>query len=377
MYVEGARLGAPQAIQVADRWHLLKNLGEALEYFCLHHKHALKATADYLNGVEQDAAAQLRRPPTLDGAATMARNEAAGHERHTRAVERYHAVHALHAKHIDVANIARQLGVSRRTTYRYLRMTQPPPRMQIHIGRAHVIEPHVPYLIQRWNDGCRNATQMWRELQAQGYSHAVRTVVRFVSQLRHDSGVAYKFRQVAAAPIYTSDRTTHRPLTALQAARLFTLPAAQRTNWQEAYLRHLCETNEVIARTFRQVQTFVAMVRDRNSADFDPWLDDVKLTGTAELRTFASGLQRDYAAVKVGLTLPYSNGQTEAQIQRLKLLKRAMVRRVTHRRIAPAGSLEQEGSLGAIGITLRRKTTGKAALQKRGDDLQVVRVVLR
>ncbi len=94
------------------------------------------------------------------------------------------------------------------------------------------------------------------------------------------------------------------------------------------------------------------MARQRQGDQLDQWLDEVQTTGVAELRAFAAGVHKDYAAVKAGLTLAYSNGQTEAQIQRLKLLKRQMVRRVTHVSIAPTGSQEQEGFLGVIwGVT--------------------------
>lgn len=165
---------------------------------------------------------------------------------------------------------------------------------------------------------------MWRELREQGYPHAFRTVVRFVGQLRQDSGVAYKFHHVPSAPIYAIGHERKRPLTALHAARLWTCPPEQWSPWQDGYVSHLCATHEVMARTFAQVQTFATMVRQRQGEQFDGWLAEVEAQGVAEIRTFAAGLQRDYVAVKAGLTLLHSNGQTEARIQRLKLLKRQM-----------------------------------------------------
>jgi transposase len=66
------------------------------------------------------------------------------------------------------------------------------------------------------------------------------------------------------------------------------------------------------------------MVRERMGDKFDAWLADVRTSGIPQLVGFAKGLERDYAAVKAGLTVEWSNGQTEAQIHRLKLLKRAM-----------------------------------------------------
>lgn len=100
--------------------------------------------------------------------------------------------------------------------------------------------------------------------------------------------------------------------------------AEQRQAWHAPYLTYRCQTDETIAQTYRQVQDFASMVRKRQGAQLDQWLTEVETTGVPEMRAFAHGLQKDYAAGQAGLTLVYSNGQTEAQIQRLKLLKRAM-----------------------------------------------------
>lgn len=324
-YTDAATRGAPQAMQVADRWHLLKNLGDALEYFFHHHAAVLKQAAQDLNAQAAAPTPDRRPVPTSDGATAQARAKAAGQARHTRAVERYQRVQALHAKQVDVANIARQVGVSRQTVYRYLRLQQPPQPTYIHVARPHVIEPYKPYLVQRWNEGCRNALQLWRELRDQhGYTHAPRTVVRFVSQLRKDSGVRRSFRAVAPEPIYTIAQERKRPLTALQAVRLVVSRPEQRTEWQQAYLARLCEREPTIQHAYSLTQDFVMMVRQRLGARLDQWIGDVQTSDVAELKTFATGLQRDYAAVKNGLTRPESNGQTEAQIQRLKVLKRQM-----------------------------------------------------
>jgi transposase len=83
-------------------------------------------------------------------------------------VERYHEIHDLHAKKVDPANIARQVGVSRQSVYSYVKMKQPPERTRIHSGCKVLIEPYKDYLIKRWNEGCRSAQQMYREIKAQG-----------------------------------------------------------------------------------------------------------------------------------------------------------------------------------------------------------------
>ncbi len=159
-YAEGAKLGAPQAQQTADRWHILKNLGEALEGLFLHQKALLK---DAMSEPASEAS-----PVTSQQPGNSQHLEEVSQERHQERVEQYRKIHELSAKNIDLATIGRQVGVSRRTVYRYLQMDQPPERKRPHRTRIQLIEPFKPYLVTRWNEGCRNGQQMWREIMDQG-----------------------------------------------------------------------------------------------------------------------------------------------------------------------------------------------------------------
>jgi transposase len=85
------------------------------------------------------------------------RQEEKSEHLHQEQVQRYHQVHDLFSKKVDTANIARQVGVSRRTVYYYLKMTEPPARTRIHRQYKALIDPYKDYLIKRWNEGCRNA----------------------------------------------------------------------------------------------------------------------------------------------------------------------------------------------------------------------------
>ena len=318
-YAEGLRLGAPEALQVADRWHLIKHLTEALEAFLLHKKSALK---EALPRSRTPPADQPPPAPWLKGLTRQA--EAASLSRHSPWVERYHQIHAWYAQHVDRDTIAEPLGVSRHTVSRYLRMDQPPERKQAQDQRPHPLDRYKPYLLQRWNEGCRNAKQLWRELGDWGYSQSRSTVGRFIGLLRHETGQPHQFKQAGAALLYTPEEVRHRPLTAVQAAHLFTAREEQRSAWQQKYLDQLSETDEAIARTSLHVQAFCTMLRNCQGHQFDHWLTEVQDHGIAELQTFAEGLKKDYDAVKAGLTLSWSNGQTEGQNHRLKFIKRQM-----------------------------------------------------
>ncbi|MBA2682227.1 MAG: transposase, partial [Ktedonobacteraceae bacterium] len=321
-YAEGARLGAPTAQQTADRWHLLKNLSEALEGIFLHKKALLKEVMhDPTEMTTQEVATVAWHTGVTK------HHEEVSLQRHQERIERYHTIHDLSTKKVDAATIARQVGISRQSVYEYLKMDQPPERRSPHRTRKQLLEPYKDYLIKRWNEGCRSAQQMWREIKEQGYVGSDSSVSRFIAKIRSRKGKPRSFQQVEPTPetkVTKMEAEQRRPPTALQVARLMTLTDEQRVDWQKTYLTRLCQADSVIAQTYDLVQDFAIMLRERQGVRLDDWLKRVQEQEGSELRNFAQGIQRDYDAVKTGLTLEWSNGQVEGQVHRLKLLKRQM-----------------------------------------------------
>jgi transposase len=308
LYAEGIRQGAPQAIQVVDRFHLVRNLRDALERFFLRRRRDLDTL-----GAALHPSAELTATPAMLSQA-----------RHTRGIRRYHEIQRLRAQQLGIAAIARRVQVSRPTVYRYLALPQPPERQRSRHRGQPLVAPFTPYLRRRWNAGCRNAQQLWRELVAEGHRPARRTVERYVGQLRRETGTRFKFRQVAPAPLYAEDQDETRPsaLTALRAARLFLSKEQDRRAADQTLLAHLLRLDPAIIHTYHHVQAFCRMVRHRRGDEFDAWVTAVQHTGVKELRAFVKGLLKDAAAVRAGLSLVWSNGPTEGFIHRLKLLKR-------------------------------------------------------
>jgi hypothetical protein len=244
---------------------------------------------------------------------------------HQERVERYHKIHELFAKKVDTSSIARQVGVSRRNVYSSLRLQQPPERTQIQRPRKQLLEPYTDYLLQRWNEGCRRAQQMYQEIVEQGYSGSVTTVGRFLAPVRASKGTPRSFKQVDPSPeniVAKDEIKQRRPPTAKQVARWMTCKEEQLLDWQKTYRAHLLQADPVIAQTSVLVQSFATMLRERQGEHLDAWLQQVLEQGVSELCSFAQGLQRDYDAVKAGLTLQWSQGAVEGHVQRLKLLKR-------------------------------------------------------
>jgi transposase len=112
--------------------------------------------------------------------------------------------------------------------------------------------------------------------------------------------------------------------TARQVSLLFLRRPTRLTKEQATYLDHLCQRDAAIGTAYSLAQDFVHMLREREGERLDVWIAATAESGIADVRRFAQGLTEDYAAVRAGLTLPYSNGQTEGQIHRLKLVRRSM-----------------------------------------------------
>ena len=331
LYADGIARGAPQAIQVADRWHLIDNLAESLEKFLLHKGPLLKqaavaliaaATAPAEDQIGQSADDAMYRGKRRTPAPRLCQHRAEAESARRLALRqtKYEAVCDLHAKGATVADIARDVGVTRPTVYRYLSDGPPQRRRPTPHGRRRVLEPWEPYLLMRWEEGCHTATRLWREIHDQGFAYSVTNVQRFCTQLRRQGNSGSPRRLLRARSPFTSVRGP----TARRVASLFVQRPEEYTDEQAAYLAQLCQSDAAVAAAHRVTQDFLDMVRERHGERLDEWIETAAESGIAEVRRFALWLHGDAAAVRAGLMRTESNGQTEGQINKLKLVKRAM-----------------------------------------------------
>jgi transposase len=322
LYADGIRQGAPAAVQVVDRFHLVDNLREAVEAFLRNQRGALQAAAVRTAQALTPLGSVVPPTPMYPGrrrspTPQQPRAEPEGPPRHTPWVELYTALHTLHAQGLPVATIARQLGISRPTAYAYLRREAPPgPKRPQFRWSTHVLTPYIPYLIRRWRESGAISAQLWQEIQALGYTHSARTVCRFITQLRRAS-------EAGLAP-ETQGSPYTRPQGPSARAVSFTLicPATKRSQDAQLYVEQLCQVDTGVARANELIQAFLAMVRERRGQNLEAWMAEATHSGIDELARFARGLEDDVAAIAAGLTLEWSNGVTEGQIHRLKLVKR-------------------------------------------------------
>ncbi len=181
-YADGVRQGAPGAIQVADRWHLLRNLGDAVRALVERHGSATRRAAQRTAGTRAqgeplpDVPPPPARPPTAAQRASRASLD--------RRQARYEAAADLRGKGMSISRIAGLLGAERKTVRRWLSLGHAPSwRMP---RRGSGLDVHVAYLEGRWNEGCRNAAQLWRELLERGFTGRPGLVRRWATDRRRE-----------------------------------------------------------------------------------------------------------------------------------------------------------------------------------------------
>jgi transposase len=320
-YAEGARQGAPQATQVADRFHLLQNLRETLDaVFTTHHQ--------VLNAVH---AAQCPPPVGLDGTGALpvppkappkaVQQRAA--QRTARRQALYDEVGTLHRQGWTVPAIARQVGLGQRTIFRSLHTSTCPGQQHRSTYGRSLLTPSKDSLLTRWNAGCRTAMQLFRELQPQGYTGSYAVVAAYASRLRQAQGLPPGRRSPGQA-LPAVVESTARPLTPRRATWLVLRREAQRTADDAQQLAQMRAQSAELTEAIDLAQDFAQLVRQRQPAQLDPWLKRAASSTLAAVRRFATGLSDDYQAVKAGVTLPWSRGPVEGHINRLKMLKRQM-----------------------------------------------------
>jgi transposase len=319
---EGIDAGAPEARQVADRWHLLHNLTQVLEEFLLTKRTELKKAVTPetgSEGLETSEDGKVSRVPITEipDIRPYEHIEGPARERHERLVEQWKEIRRLHLAGAKVKDIAEWTGTSRSTVYRYRKLAEPPPR-PVHGRKGSVLDPWKPYLIERWNEGCHSAKRLFHEIREQGYSHSMDIVTKLLSDFRYTEQQGKKLR----APKAKKGSIAGVSPTARNMAALFMRREEKLDREQKEYLGRLCASDVALADAHRLTQEFAKMVRGLDGEKLDRWLKEAGTSEAEVMRKFAAGLNKDHEAVRAGLTESWSTGPVEGFIHKVKLLKR-------------------------------------------------------
>lgn len=301
-YAEGGWQGAPDAVQVADRFHLTKDVGDALERVLQRHRPALREAARTTDPATASAPAVTAAPAPVAGDGAVAATPY-----HQQRQRLYAEMVRLAAAGWSQAAIARQVGLHAVTA----RGPQP--------GSCR--GDHEAYLRERWRAGCHDAKALWQELRADGYRGSLRTVQGFVARWRALDEPRRGKRPAGLPPVPLPPPRSPSP----RRVRWWLLrPAEERTPTQAAFLAALLVRCPEIAQAEALARDFLRLLRERDLAALDGWLARAAGGTAPEFCELAAGLAQDSAAVSAALRLDWSNGQVEGQVTRLKLVKRAM-----------------------------------------------------
>jgi transposase len=330
-YAAGIRAGAPDALQIADRWHVIRNLSEAMERLLIRQRHLIREAANPIAELTQPPSAPQSEPksdsaemeqPSQRFFPGRMRKEVI--EQRNRHAALFQEVGELKRKGLTNQEIAKRVGKSVRTILRWLKQGEYREQARHHRSR---LDPHFSYLAQRWNEGCHNVMKLWRELNGRGYRGSYASLYHY---LRRQDYLRRRTRQSSATSI--------QGVRSVRRARIETLipiPSPRRTVWmllrpeelenkQREMIDHLCRLSPEVKTARELALSFIEMVRERRAERFDSWISQAVESRLPELKSFADSLKQDQAAVVAALKYEWSNGRVEGEVNRLKLIKRTM-----------------------------------------------------
>lgn len=333
LYADGARQGAPQARQIADRFHLLLNFREAVER--------------QLGGLGPPI---RRGPPSLanddvDPTVTLTGDQPRVSEAKRQALTRqgrdadrqvlFDQIRALYDADVTIKDIAKQLGLGLRRVQRWVRLIELPTR------NAMAPKPCTPayygaYLEARWAEGVTAVKVLLAEISQRGYTGSHSHLARFLAPWRMaittmpaDPSCQLQTEARILPQMAAQDPMTGRRISSLTAAALCVKPRGEMTPRQIVNVDLLKATSAEFATMRGLAMRFAGLLRGSDIGKLDIWLRDARHCGLHAMRSFVRKLRQDIDAVRNAILEPWSNGQVEGQINRLKTLKRAMYGRAS------------------------------------------------
>jgi transposase len=313
-YIEGIGTGAPGATQVADRFHLFKNLYDALE----------KAVERNRRAAAKKAAPAPSAPPAAPGAGHPLWGHGADPAKREERLSRYERAVELRRRGAYVEDIASEVGLSQRTVVAWLNAGGLPERGRPRRKKPSPVAPYADYLYRRWQERCINMAQLYREIRAMGYEGSYDAVADHVRCLR--KGLVPPAEPAAGCGGGGGRKrgTRHE---SQETARLLMLEArvpASLEPGQRRYLKQLRASCPELVAAQELAGRFAGLVREGDEGGLAGWLREAAECRVPEIAAFAKGVLQDEEAVRAAMREPWSNGQVEGQVNRLKTLKRQM-----------------------------------------------------
>ncbi len=324
-YAAAIRKGAPQALQVADLWHIGKNLADSVSALLARCRAEIRralqvqAMPEHKQEETEPILEEERQPPR--GRLVKLAQEG----RRAQKLDRYTQIVELHQQGLRAADIASRVGIGERTVYRWLRNGSFPEARRRR-RRPSLMDPYERYVLSWWQEGNRNGSQLYQALTSRGYKGSPKAMYNYLATLRTP-----QVRSSTSSPSKTQERTSIPPppaplenFSAQRATWLFVCQPEKLDERQQAELALIRQASPHAESAYCLAKAFMQMIREQTGEQLDTWLSSVEVSHLPELESFAKGIQQDKAAVQAGLTLPWSTGPVEGHVNRLKLIKRSM-----------------------------------------------------
>lgn len=308
-FADGAAQGAPEAVQVADRWHLLRNVGDALRHAVERHHVALRRIGREVAAelaAERAADAPTLRPEPVPTA--LERRRAAARARRQAL---YDEAMRLREGGATLKSIAETLGTPPRTLAYWFATGHAP--LYDRRASGSILDPFRDYLERRYAEGCRNARQLWRELREQGFQGRPSIVRVWIGRWNKAGS--------AGAPTRVPSGSGWKPPSVHAVTRLLTSLRHGTSDGDQRLCARLLEEVPELAAAADAARRLACVLRKEG---VEPLADVLTATKGTILNRLATSLEGDAAAVQAALDTPWTTSPAEGQINRLKTLKRAM-----------------------------------------------------
>jgi transposase len=328
VYAEGARRAAPAAVQVADRFHLVLNLTQAVERELAVNRRQLRITSSSALSLPPSPTTEevkSRSKPIRVRSSVMMQQMEVAQQRRQQKLELFRTIKQMRTAGIKVSQIARQLGLCRRRIDKWIQLDNLPERSRMQ-PRSGMPESFRDYLCQRWEAGCRHGRTLLAEIRQLGYVGCYSGLAKFLSPWRQ---VKTETRRVVsrlhdASQLEPTISTGSRQLSPQVAAALLSKVRTELTSQQAQIVDTLKRQCPGFAVMRKLVFSFRAILRGGKVTTLHRWMEAARKTGIHSLVRFVRTLKQDLSAVESAVREPWSNGPVEGQLNRLKMLKRQM-----------------------------------------------------
>lgn len=329
-YADGARRGAPDVPQVADRFHLLVNASETVRRVVDRHTDQLRVEvsvppsvpptptpleSDHHSPRGQGLPRAVARPSQIQAHRALKRRQRA---------QRWDEARALIAQGLSRRQVRRQLHIGKATLQRILKTDGCP----LHASTWRTLQDFTDHLTQHWRQGEHNGRQLYNQIRAQGYRGSYQLVLRFLQPLRQQLLEEVITPQststsMTIAPVL-APRTTIQRLSPRLVTRCLAGNPPPHAETDQQHVARLCETLPELAMARELALSFRTLLMEHQRDQLGPWLERAASSSLAEFQAFADSLKRDREAVEWAIATRWSSGQVEGQVNRLKLIKRTM-----------------------------------------------------